>query len=172
MASFFNAERVQAGWRFFVLWMLTNLLGLGIGAAIELFLFKQINGNIAVLLAAIAQAWMINRHVSVFIPWATVTVVAWWLASLLGWLIFSMMSVPNPYIPLVVVAVLAGLLAGGLQYLLLKEWLPIGIWWIAVAALGWLSLTIIPALVLTTILTKDTVSLEGRTFQISEQVQA
>ena len=58
MASFFNAERVEAGWRFFILWTITNLLGLGIGAAIELFLFKQINGNIAVFLAAIGQAWL------------------------------------------------------------------------------------------------------------------
>jgi hypothetical protein len=168
MASFYNAERIQAGWRFFVLWMLMTLLGLGIGAAIEFLLFKQINGNIAVFLAAIMQAWTLNRHVSVYIPWAAVTAVAWWLASLLGWFAFSMMEMPNPYIPLVVVALVAGLLAGVLQFYLLKEWLPVGIWWIAVAALTWLSFGIIPAIVLTIILSKEAVSLEGRLFEMSE----
>jgi hypothetical protein len=168
MASFFNAERIQAGWRFFILWTITNLLGLGIGAAIEFFLFKQLNGNIAVLFSALAQAWTLNRHVSVYIPWATVTVVGWWLASIIGLIIFSMMTAPNDVIPLAVVAVIAGLLSGGLQFYLLKEWLPVGIWWLAVAAVGWLTLTILPAIVLTLILSKDAVSLEGRRFQISE----
>jgi hypothetical protein len=59
-----------------------------------------------------------------------------------------------------------------LQFYLLKEWLPVGIWWLAVAAVGWLSLGIIPAIVLTVILSRDAVSLEGRTFQISEAVPA
>jgi hypothetical protein len=172
MASFFNAERVEAGWRFFILWTITNLLGLGIGAAIEFFLFKQINGNIAVFLAAIAQAWTLNRHVSLYIPWAVVSFVGWWLASIISLIIFSMMTAPNEVIPLAVVAVIAGLLSGGLQFYLLKEWLPVGIWWLAVAAVGWLSLGIIPAIVLTVILSRDAVSLEGRTFQISEPVPA
>jgi hypothetical protein len=172
MASFFNAERVEAGWRFFILWTITNLLGLGIGAAIEFFLFKQINGNIAVFLAAIAQAWTLNRHVSLYIPWAVVSFVGWWLASIISLIIFSMMTAPNEVIPLAVVAVIAGLLSGGLQFYLLKEWLPVGIWWLAVAAVGWLSLGIIPAIVLTVILSRDAVSLEGRTFQISEAVPA
>jgi hypothetical protein len=172
MASFFNAERVEAGWRFFILWTITNLLGLGIGAAIEFFLFKQINGNIAVFLAAIAQAWTLNRHVSLYIPWAVVSFVGWWLASVIGLIIFSMMTAPNEYVPLAVVAVIAGLLSGGLQFYLLKEWLPVGIWWLAVAAVSWLSLGIIPAIVLTIILSRDAVSLEGRKFEVSEQVPA
>jgi hypothetical protein len=169
MASFYNAERTQAGWRFFVLWMLMTLLGLGIGAGIEFILFRQINGNIAVFLAAIMQAWTLNRHISVYIPWATVTAASWWLASLIGWFVFSMMPMDNLYIRLAIIALIAGLLAGGLQFYLLKEWLPVGIWWLAVSALNWLSFGIIPALVLTIIISKEAVSLEGRSFEIAEQ---
>lgn len=172
MASFFNAERIQAGWRFFLLWMLLTLLGLGIGAAIEYFIFKQINGNIAIIFASIAQAWVLNRHISIYIPWAVVAMVAWWIASLIAWPVFGMMRLPHPYIPLAVVALVAGLLAGAIHYFFLKEWLPIGLWWIAVGALSWLSLGIVPAIVLTIILSKDAISMDGRWFELSESPQS
>lgn len=172
MASFFNAERIQAGWRFFLLWQLTTLLGLGIGAAIEFFIFKAINGNIAVVFASILQAWVLNRHVSIFIPWAVPAMVIWWIASLIAWPVFGMMSLPNPYIPLAIVAIVAGLGAGAIHFFFLKEWLPIGAWWIGIAAFSWLTLGILPAIVLTNILSKDAISMDGRWFELNQEVKA
>jgi hypothetical protein len=168
MASFFNAERIQAGWRFFLLWLIMTLLGLGIGAAIEFFVFKGINGNIAVIFASIAQAWVLNRHISIYIPWAVSAMATWWIVALIVWPLVGMMRVQNPYIPLAIVALLAGLLAGALHYFFMKEWLPVGVWWIAVAAFSWLSLGIIPGIVLTIILSREAIAMDGRWFELSE----
>jgi hypothetical protein len=98
--------------------------------------------------------------------------VTWWIISLIAWPIFGMMRLPSPYIALAVVAVISGLAAAALHYFFLKEWLPIGLWWIAVGALSWLSLGIIPGIVLTIILSKEAVPMEGRWFEPSESAQA
>jgi hypothetical protein len=166
MASFFEAERNQAGWRFGLLWIVMTLIGFGVGLGIEWLLFPNVNLYFAVPIAGVAQGWVLNRHISIYIPWAGSTAIAWWIGAFVTRTIVSAILIePNLILELGIVTVVAGLLAGILQWFFIREWLPsVGIWWLVIGAISWQLPGIISALVLTPFVTHDKVDLEGKRF--------
>lgn len=169
MASFFEAERNQAGWRFGLLWIVMTLIGFNLGLALEFLLFSNINLYLAVPLAALPQGWVLNRHISIYIPWAASTAIVWCLGAFVTrTIVLAILPEPNWLLELGIVTVVAGILAGILQWFFMREWLPsIGIWWIVIGAISWQLPGIISGLVLTPFVTHDKVDLEGRRFVLS-----
>lgn len=170
MASFFEAERNQAGWRFGLLWIVMSLLGFGVGLGLEWLLFgNTINLYLAVPLAGVAQGWVLNRHISIYIPWAGSTAIIWWIGAFITETIVSRVLVDSSiFVQLGIVTVIVGALVGIGQWYFIKEWLPsIGVWWIVIAAISWQLPGIITGLVLTPFVTHDKVDLTGKRFVLT-----
>lgn len=142
MVSFFETERNAAGWRFLILWIVASAAGFLPGTALEILLFDNITLWFGVPLAAFGQGWVLNRHISVYLPWTLGTALIWIIAVALasGGMSLMDMSAIAVWIRLATIAAIAGAAVGVLQWWLLQEWLPqIGIWWIVVSALSWAS---------------------------------
>lgn len=169
--SFLETERVTAGWRFFLLWVLMTNVGFLTGIAIELLLFKQVTFYIAILLSAFGQAWVINRHICIYLPWAIGTILFWYLGDLIASnLLSSFFPNANLLFRLIVIAALAGLLAGIPQWFFMRYWLKkIGMWWIPLSSVAWAILLpgIITGFVLMQFITANTVPIAERRFQLS-----
>lgn len=171
MASFFEAERTQAGWRFGFLWILMTLIAFIPTIILEWLIFGMPNLYIAVPVAAIAQGWVLNRHISIYIPWAGSTAIAWWVGVFITrTIIGSFLLEPNLLLELGVATVIAGLLSGLLQWFFMREWLPsIGIWWVIIGAISWQLPGVISGLVLTPFVTHDKVDMDGKRFILREE---
>ncbi|MEL7434823.1 MAG: hypothetical protein AAFN11_12840, partial [Chloroflexota bacterium] len=99
-----------------------------------------INFSIGVPLAFFGQGWVLNRHISLYLPWTIGSSIIWWVALALTSGTMSMLPMDSiaMWIQLSTNAAMAGAAVGVLQWWLLREWLPnIGVWWIAVSAVNW-----------------------------------
>jgi hypothetical protein len=174
MAAFFEAERTQAGWRFGFLWIVMTLIVFIPSVILEWFVFGMPNLYIAVPMAGIAQGWVLNRHISIYIPWAGSTAIAWWIGALATRaLLGSLLPEANLLLELGIVTVTAGILAGILQWFFVREWLPsIGIWWIIIGAISWQLPGVVSGLVLTPFVTYDKVDMNGKRFVLSKETAA
>jgi len=169
MASFFEAERNQAGWRFGFLWIVMTLIGFAPGLLLEWLLFGTVNFNFAIPLAAVAQGWVLNRHICIYIPWAGSTAIGWWIGAFVTRAIISaVLPEANLIIELGITTVIVGILIGTLQWFFIREWLPsVGIWWVLIGAISWQLPGVISGLVLTPFVTHDKVDLTGKRFVLS-----
>ena len=146
LSSFFTEERVHGGWRFWVLWVLLTNVGFFAGLVVEFSIFGTVTLVVAVPLAAIFQAWAMNRHIVIFIPWILVTAIGWWIGVAVSLLLLNFI-LPEPtfstqwmneILPVIFTAAVSGLIVGIPQWLALRnEVHKIGIWWILVSAIGW-----------------------------------
>ena len=145
MASFLYAERISAGWRFYILWVAMGILGWLIGVALEFIIFQNINLLFAVPFSGIAQGWVIGRHEPVWMLFGTGTAVAWWLGYGITWRILDFMSLPT-LADLALISLFSGALVGIPQWLVLNsEIKAIRWWWILLSAIN--HFLIIPAFI-------------------------
>jgi hypothetical protein len=72
LQTFFTEERIHSGWRFWLLWVLATNIGFFAGLSVEWIVFSNITLFLAVPIAAIFQAWVLNRHIVILIPWVLV----------------------------------------------------------------------------------------------------
>lgn len=172
MVSFFKAEREQAGWRFLLFWVLMTNLGFFLGLAVEILILKQAVLYLAVPLAGLGQAYVVNRHISIYLPWAVGTAIFWIIGALIGsQIINAIMPGVGTFsiIRFVFIAAVAGALAGIPQWIFARDWLPIGVWWILLSALAWAVQFpgFVTGIVLMYYITKDKVPMEGRHYELS-----
>jgi hypothetical protein len=171
MASFFEAERNHAGWRFGLLWIVMTLVSFALGIILEWLLSGTPTLYFAVPLASLAQGWVLNRHIPIYVFWTASTTIAWLIGLFVTRAIIgALLPEPNLWLELGTATVTAGILAGFLQWFFIREWLPsIGIWWIIIGAMSWQLPGIISALVLTPFITYDKVDLTGKRFILSNE---
>lgn len=172
MFSFFKAERESAGWRFLIVWIGASLAGFVPGIALEMLYLGGVSLWIAVPLALFGQGWVLNRHLSLYLPWTIGSTLIWWLVLGVSSSTMSMLPMDNIalWIRTGTNAALAGAAMGLLQWWLLREWLPnIGIWWVAVSALSWASFLpgVITGFVLMWALNYVVVPMEERRYELS-----
>lgn len=172
MASFFEAERTQAGWRFGFLWIVMTLIAFIPTIILEWLIFGMPNLYLAVPVAAIAQGWVLNRHISIYIPWAASTALTWQIGIFVTRsVVSSFLTEPNLLLELGIATVVAGLLSGLLQWFFMREWLPsVGIWWVIIGAISWQLPGVVSGLVLTPFVTDDKVDMDGKQFVLSDEV--
>ena len=138
--SFFTEERVHGGWRFWVLWVVLTNAGFFIGLLAERLAFGTISLAIAVPLAAVFQAWVLNRHIVIFIPWILVTALGWWLGLIAAVLLLNSMNGAewHPILRFIFTGAVAGLVVGIPQWYILRGQVrKIGWWWVFVSVVGW-----------------------------------
>lgn len=177
MESFLKTEREQGGWRFWLLWVVATNVGFVFGISIEMMLWGQPNLYIAVPLAGFGQGYILNRHISIYLPWAVGTGLFWLLGAVLAGQLLNMMLTADTVIlqilRLVIISAVGGVFAGIPQWFFMREWLPqVGLWWLLLSALAW-AVIILPGVIEGTILmqfiTKDKVPMQGRRFKLSGQ---
>ncbi|MGJ3237438.1 MAG: hypothetical protein ACFE0Q_01905 [Anaerolineae bacterium] len=175
MASFLIAEREQAGWRFLTLWLLATVIGFSLGIALELLISGAITLYLSIPLSALGQATIINRHLSVYLPWVVGTSLFGWVGIVLASSLFGMIvttdSLLIELLRLMFLGFVGGTLAGIPQWFYLREWLPqVGIWWVFLHGLAW-ALFFLPGIITGVILmrfiTADKVPMYKRHYQIS-----
>lgn len=174
MATFLIVEREQASWRFLLLWLLMTNIGFLIGAVLELVFMNQLTLIFAVPLSALGQAYVINRHISIYLPWWIGTSLFWLFGLLVSSMLINMMVDPTNVMwqlfYLVVTAFVAGLFAGIPQWAFMRDWLPIGIWWLLISAIN-TALFFLPGLVTGLVLmrfvTEDKVPMDDRHYELS-----
>lgn len=173
MVSFLTTEREQAGWRFLLLWILASNVGFFIGIGLEMLLFGRVTLYFAVPFAGIGQAYVVNRHISIYLPWAVGSAIFWLIGVAIGTQILNLMMTPDTLITqivfLAVVSLIGGLLAGIPQWLFMRDWLPIGIWWFLVSAIGHglLISGLVTGFILMMFITRDAIPMEGRHYELS-----
>jgi hypothetical protein len=139
LQTFFTEERIHSGWRFWLLWVLATNIGFFAGLSVEWIVFSNITLFLAVPIAAIFQAWVLNRHIVILIPWVLVTALGWWVGviSILIALSISQLELTG-ILRVMVIAAWAGFIVGLLQWYILRGEVPqIGLWWVLVSAIGW-----------------------------------
>lgn len=148
LESFFMTERLQVGWRYLALWIVLTNLAFLLGLGIETVLFGSTNLYIAALLMAIAQAWVLDRHIPVMALWSLGSLVGWWIGIFASQQIVGMTAPElSLLLRILVASSIGGFVAGIFQWLVLRPWVEgLGWWWMFVGALGWLGL--FPSLVL------------------------
>ncbi len=174
MATFLITEREQAGWRFLLMWLLMTNIGFLIGAILELIFMGQLNLIFAVPLAALGQAYVINRHISIYLPWWIGTTLFWLLGLFISSMVLNFMAQPNTVllqlVYLSVTAFVAGLFAGIPQWAFMRDWLPVGIWWLLASAIN-AALFFLPGLIagiiLMRIITADKVPMTDRHYVLT-----
>lgn len=178
MVSFLKTEREQAGWRFLLLWLIASSIGFSIGLSLEMLIFGQPNLYIAVSLAALGQAYVINRHISIYLPWAVGTAIFWIIGLAIGSQIISLIITLPDNLTLIqqlsylaAVSALGGLLGGIPQLFFMRDWLPkMGLWWLIVSAISW-AVIFLPGVIIGFVLLKhitdEKVLMEGRHYELS-----
>ena len=139
LQSFFTEERIHGGWRFWVMWVLLTNLGFFAGLLVERLALGSISLILAVPLAAIFQAWTMNRHIVIYIPWILVTAFGWWVGQIIAFLVLRG-NAPNlhPILYFILMGAIAGFIVGIPQYFVLRGQVQkIGWWWVLVSAIGW-----------------------------------
>lgn len=136
MGAFLYAERISAGWRFYLLWLVMGILGWLSGIALEFIIFQRINLFLAVPLSGAATGWVIGRHEPVWILFSIGTAIAWWLGFGISAQILGFMGLPT-LADLALIGLFAGAFVGIPQWLILNsENKSIGWWWILFSALN------------------------------------
>ncbi len=155
---FFELEEQQAGWRFWLFWVImTNIgffLGLwvggifaglvepGIGQLADKLIQNTLGALIVGGLMGLAQGLVLRRHGFNGAWWTVATSLGWAGGIFIaGYLIFSLDSTiqTNDFFRWIVpAAFIAGAVVGIPQWGVLSRRLPsVGWWWILVSALGW-----------------------------------
>lgn len=152
MASFLYEERISAGWRFYILWVVMGLLGWLSGLALEFIIFQNVNLLFAVPFSGIAQGWVIGRHEPVWILFGVGTAIAWWIGYGITAQILGFMGLPT-LAELALISLFGGALVGIPQWLVLNSQIKaISWWWILISAIN--HLLIIPAFITGAVLMK------------------
>lgn len=173
MVSFLITEREQAGWRFLLLWIIASNVGFFIGIGLEMLLFGRVNLYFAVPLAGVGQAYVINRHISIYLPWAVGSAIFWLIGIAIGIQIFKLMMTPDTLITqiifLIAVSLIGGLFAGIPQWLFMRDWLPVGIGWFPVSAIGHALLIsgLVTGIILMNLITRDKIPMKERHYELS-----
>ena len=138
LESFFTEERVHGGWRFWVIWVILTNIGFFAGLLVEMAL-GSISLILAVPLAAVFQAWAMNRHIVILIPWILVTAIGWWVGmAIMSLILYFVPNELHPIARLMIVSAGAGFIVGIPQWRLLRNQVSqIGIWWIPLSAVSW-----------------------------------
>lgn len=174
MVSFLIAEREKAGWRFLLFWLIASNLGFMLGVLIEMLVVQRPTLYLAVPLSAVGQAYVLNRHISIYLPWAVGTAIFWIIGLLIGNMVIDIMIDPTGSVQLLIFlaasSLFGGAFAGFPQWLFAKDWLPqVGLWWIVFSAIGYALLVpgLVSGLALMYFLTLDKIPMEGRHYQLT-----
>ena len=175
MKSFLKTEREQGGWRFLLLWLVATNIGFIVGISIEMMLYGQPNFYFALPFAAFGQGYILNRHISIYLPWAIGTALFWLIGASIGGQLFNSIILADTLVlqvsRLLLTSMLGGLLAGIPQWFFMRDWLPqVGAWWLLVSALAWGLLIppgIVVGIILMQMISKDKVAMTGRYYELS-----
>ena len=158
MKSFFELEKKQAGWRFWLLWVImTNIgffLGLWLGnifvglveSSTSQLADKLIQNTLGALiigcLTGLSQGLVLRRHGFSGVWWTVATSLGWAVGIFIaGFLIFTLDSriQTNDFFRWIVpAAFIAGAVVGIPQWVVLRRSLPsVEWWWLLVSAFGW-----------------------------------
>lgn len=177
MSSFLIEEREQASWRFLVIWILASAFGFAIGAAVEILIVERLTLFVAIPLSALTQAYVINRHISIYLPWAVGTTLFWLFGLAVSSQVFTIMMPTETLIQqalfLVFTGGIAGVLAGIPQWIFMRDWLSVGPWWLVLSIIEY-ALFFIPGiisgLVLMRLITVDKIPMGERHYEVSGQL--
>ena len=130
-------------------WILLNAVGWAIGSTLRRLAFgivgatvgfaagRVVEGAVIGVAVGIAQSLILPRSISRGL-WVLASTIAWALAWFvgwnLGWSVFGGMGLRMVF---VVIGAMAGLLAGTLQWLLLRQHTPRAGWWVLASTVGW-----------------------------------
>ena len=140
-----NTNRKNIGFGFWLVWILANILGFGLGAVLSIVIlasahisksvtFPILFGAIFGAVASLAQWMVIRRHAQEAGLWIPFSAVAFMLSATTA-ASWSQSTSPD-FNPFFIVAGIYGLLGGFLQWLLLeKRGIP-AIWWIVASVIG------------------------------------
>ena len=158
LQTFFELEKQQAGWRFWLFWVIMTNIGfflglwlsgvvaslveLGLGQLGNKLIQNTLSGLIIGGLTGLTQGLVLRRH-GFSGGWWTVATSIGWAAGIFiaGYLILSLDATiqTNDFFRWVVpAAFIAGAVVVIPQWMLLRRRLPsVGWWWILVSAFGW-----------------------------------
>lgn len=149
MRRFLKAESEQAGWRFWVLWVLATNLAFFPGLAAGQLLTQHTpepfaSGLVGLSFAApvgVAQWWVLERHIENAGSWALASAAGWGLAGFIGaaaLLAIAPGITPGGLVWVLAIGTLGGAMVGLGQLPLMRRAYPaIAPWWILVSAVAW-----------------------------------
>ena len=156
--TFLNLERQQAGWRFYILWVVATNIGFFSGLELGKLVSELVqsgNSHLANQLmrntlsasvigytTGLAQALVLRRHGLHFFMWIVSTCLGWAAGIFIaGYIIFSLdptIQANDFFNWIVPAAFIAGAVVGIPQFFVLKQGLAKARWWwILVSSLGW-----------------------------------
>ncbi|MBI1256644.1 MAG: hypothetical protein GC204_04180 [Chloroflexi bacterium] len=126
---------------FYVLWMLA-FLGFPIGGGLSQIVVGAVDNPLRALLAGLitgaviglAQFFVLSRVLPLDLRWILVTALGMALGLAISVALFGTETAGNP---LLVRAAITGLVIGLAQWVVLREFVPLGGWWIPVMGIGW-----------------------------------
>ncbi len=138
LRRFLAAERISAGWRFWLLFVIATNVGFFPGLGLERLIFGEVNVYIGMTLSGIGESWVLGRHFPERGEWALASAIGWLVG---GWLSSLVLARLQPDISFVVhlfvFPIIAGMVMGVPQWWVLRRYLPnVGWWWMLVSAIG------------------------------------
>ena len=137
--SFLSQEQLPVGWRFWLLWVLATNAGFFLGIAVELLLLGRITNAVAVPLAGVGQALVLNRHIPTRWTWAVASALGWWVGMLLAAEVLRPLAPQLSFWPhAMLFALVAGTVVGmSTLWVLRRAGLHVGWWWVPLSGVAW-----------------------------------
>ena len=158
LRSFFVMEKQQAGWRFWLFWVIMTNIGFfsgiwfsnifadlvepGMGLLMDKVIQNTVSALIIGCLTGLSQGIVLGRHGVSSFRWTIATTLGWAAGIFLaGYFIFTLditIQTSDFFRWIVPSAFIAGAVTGISQWAVLRQTIPTARWWwILVSALGW-----------------------------------
>jgi hypothetical protein len=136
--QFLQNERVEAGWRFWLLFVMMTNVGFFLGLWLETVLFGEVNVYIGTAFSGIGQSWVLSRHFPERGQWALASAIGWFIGGMLSQHVLDLLIPDRSFtLNLFAFPIIAGGVMGFPLWLVLRRYLPrVGWWWIVVSAIG------------------------------------
>ena len=149
--SFFAKEKINAGWRFWILWVILTNIGFFSGLALSGLIgsrlgYRLLSATVSALIISfftgLAQAVLLRRHNISVLGWTAATTIGWtagiFCAGLIIFNLFAYVLVTNFFYWILPSAFIGGFVVGMTQmFILWQQWKARSIWWIPISAIGW-----------------------------------
>lgn len=142
-----KTKQKPAGWGFWIKWELANAVGMFLGyfagfftviltsVFLEFSFAPSIFGIMLGLMVGAAQALILRPYVGRVLCWIPASAIA--AGSIVGLMFSGGFDMPESIGWLVVASIVAGAIAGALQWLILRNGNTHAAWWIPSSAVGW-----------------------------------
>ncbi|WP_017306552.1 hypothetical protein [Spirulina subsalsa] len=139
-------HHIPLGWDFLVDWMMATLLGYGVsllvvevGETSDISLFS---GALGGLFVGIAQFFILRKELPQARGWLIMTALGWFVITggglgAIGWSIPHTNFIGFRLLYGVAYGVTTGLILGTVQWIFLRQFIPLAQWWIILNSLGW-----------------------------------